>query len=112
MTRPGLRLVVVDPLASTPDPPVDPRGGARLAFWILASLVFVCALTAAYQSQQVAQLNGQVAGLNGELTTVRTQLEAYEGRMVEIRGAVAQLQSELRELDELAQRDPLADTSR
>jgi hypothetical protein len=57
-------------------------------------------------------LNREVVGLNGELATARTQIQAYQGRMVEIRDAVTHLQRQLGELDELAQRDPLDETSR
>lgn len=112
MTRPGPRLVAVEPPAATPEPPVEPQRGARTAFWVLAVLVFVCALAAAYQTRQVTELNREVAGLNGELATARTQIRAYQGRMVEIRDAVSHLQRQLGELDELAQRDPLDETSR
>jgi ABC-type hemin transport system substrate-binding protein len=98
-------------LSSTPEPSVDPPGGVRLAFWVLAVLVFVSAITAAYQTQHVAELNEKVAVLNGELSTVRTQLHAYQGRLVEIRGAVSHLQYQLGELDELVGRDPLAGAS-
>ena len=112
MTRPAPRLVAVEPPASTPEPAEGPRGGAHKAFWVLAALVFVCALTAAFQTRQVADLNREVAGLNGELATARTQIQAYQGRMGEIRDAVTHLQRQLGELDDLAQRDPLDEASR
>lgn len=109
MTQPRPRLVAVDPVQSTSEPSVDPSSGARVAFGILAALVFVCALAAAYQTQHVARLDAELAVVTGELTTARTQLDAHQGHLVEIRSAVSQLRSQLGQLDELAQRDPLAD---
>jgi len=116
MTEPRPRLVAVDTVQSAPEPSADPRSGARVAFWVLAALVFVCALAAAYQTQHVARLDAELAVANAELTTARTQLEtahtqldAHQGHLVEIRSAVSQLRSQLGQLDELTQRDPLAD---
>ncbi len=107
--RPRPRLVAVEPVSDSPEPAADSRKNVPMAFWILAVLVFVCAIAAAYQTQQVAELNEEVTALTGELATAHGQIDAYEGRLVEIRGAVSDLQSQLGALDELVQRDPIGE---
>jgi len=110
VSNPRPRLVAVEPAPESAR--LTPRTNPSAAFWILAVLVFVCAIAAAHQTQRVADLNGEVAALTGELAAAHGQLAAYEGRLVEIRGAVTDLQNQLGALDELVRRDPTAEAER
>jgi septal ring factor EnvC (AmiA/AmiB activator) len=105
-------------LHAVPNPPQHPvrkpdRGPAstRTAFWVLLFGVVICALIAAYQTQQVDSLVGQVAALEAELTDSRAEVAAYQGQIGEIREAVTDLRGQLGALDALVQSDPRGDTT-
>ena len=119
MSEPRPKLVAVGSVSAVPEAPPDRSSGIRVAFWVLVAMVLAAALAAAFQTRRVAELttevttlSAKVTTLTGELATARGNVDAYHGRLVEIRGAVTTLQAQLGELDELVERDPLADASR
>jgi len=103
--RPRL-TVVADPAGEGAERAASERSGVRVAFAVLTVLVFGSALAAAFQTRRVAELTGEVAALNGQLAVAERQIDAYRGRLVEIRGAVGGLHSQLAELDALVESDP------
>jgi len=103
VAEPRPKLVAIDPDA--PAPAAAQVAAARLSSRrsapVLALLLLAAALGLGYQSWRARGLEGQVTALAGELAGARSALAAHQGRMEEVREAVASLR-------ELVNRDPLA----
>ena len=106
MAEPRPRLVAIDPAAPAPAAPqqATARPSSRRSTPVLALLLLAAAIGLGYQSWRVRGLEGQLTALGGELAGVRSSLTAYQGRMQEVREAVASLR-------ELVARDPLTPAS-
>ncbi len=100
-SRPKLVAIVPDAPAPAAPQEATARPSSRRSVPVLALLLLAAAVGLGYQSWRVRGLEGQVTDLTGELAGVRSALAAYQGRMQEVREAVASLR-------ELVDRDPRA----
>ncbi len=81
---------------------------SRSGFWLLAALLVIAATAVAFQTSRVDVLSGQVESLQTELSTTRAALHSYESRFDEIHASVAELRSQLTELETLVEERPTA----
>ncbi len=113
MARPSGKLVAVDSPggdATAQKPPRQRSSGreSRTGFWLLAALLVIAATAVAFQTSRVDALSGQVESLQTELSTARAALHSYESRFTEIHASVAELRSQLTELETLVEERPTA----
>ncbi len=89
-----------------PPRPHSSERNTRVGFGILALLLAIALIAAAFQTNQVDELSGQVAGLQTELSSTQAALNRYESRFSEIRSSVAELRAQFGELETLVEEQP------
>jgi len=77
-----------------------------LPIWLFVVLFVAFALVSGWQFRVAGALAQQVVGLESELATTTALLGAHQSRLVEIRGGVRALASQLEELKALVDADP------
>jgi len=88
------------PAASTGPPAPARKGGGHMT-GLLGLLLAVAIFAFLAQFSTNRQLTAEVQGLRQDLSTALTQLEASRGRAAEARGVVANVRSQLEDLDAL-----------
>ncbi len=111
MSRPSKKLVAVasPPGESTAERPPQrrPSGSeSKRGFWLLAALLAIAVVAAAFQTSRVDELSGQVENLQTELSSTSAALSSYESRFAEIRSSVGELRSQLTDLETLVEERP------
>jgi uncharacterized protein HemX len=85
--------------------PAPAKGGGHMT-GLLGLLLAVAIFAFLAQFSANRQLTAEVQGLRQDLSTALTQLEASRGRAAEARGVVANVRSQLEELDALLAPEP------
>lgn len=91
-------------LSSTDEQGDSERSG--LPIWLFVILFLTFALVSGWQFRVTGALEKQVVGLESELSTTTALLGAHQSRLVEIRGGVHALASQLDGLKALVDADP------
>jgi hypothetical protein len=90
-------------------PSAGEEGGSNqrgLPIWLFVVLFLAFALVSGWQFQVAAALEEQIIGLESELVTTTDLLDAHQERLVEIRGGVHALVSQVDGLRALVDADP------